>query len=104
MLLLERDPTQPDRIVGELLQPGGYLMLKRLGLQHTVDDIDAQKVAPLPLKRLGVARAWPAHRLFHAQHRLGQPDQESRAGCHLCCDQVYDCQVRMPIMQWLRLL
>ena len=46
MLLLERDLAQPDRIVGELLQPGGYLMLKRLGLEHTVDEIDAQKVAP----------------------------------------------------------
>ena len=44
MLLLERDLTQPDRIVGELLQPGGYLMLKRLGLEHTLENIDAQKV------------------------------------------------------------
>ena len=31
MLLLERDRAQPDRIVGELLQPGGYLALKRPG-------------------------------------------------------------------------
>ena len=46
MLLLERDLSQPDRIVGELLQPGGYLMLKRLGLAHVLDNIDAQKVAP----------------------------------------------------------
>ena len=44
MLLLERDLTQPDRIVGELLQPGGYLKLKELGLQSCVDDIDAQLV------------------------------------------------------------
>ena len=46
MLLLERDLSQPDRIVGELLQPGGYLMLKRLGLAHVLDNIDAQKVDP----------------------------------------------------------
>ena len=39
--------TQPDRIVGELLQPGGYLMLKRMGLQHVVDGIDSQKVPSL---------------------------------------------------------
>ena len=31
ILLLERDLSQPDRIVGELLQPGGYLKLKALG-------------------------------------------------------------------------
>lgn len=43
-LLLERDLRQPDRIVGELLQPGGYLALKRLGLEACVDGIDAQKV------------------------------------------------------------
>ena len=45
VLLLERDLTQPDRIVGELLQPGGYLMLKRLGLADATDEIDAQKVS-----------------------------------------------------------
>ena len=44
MLLLERDLTQPDRRVGELLQPGGYLMLKRLGLESCVDGIDSIKV------------------------------------------------------------
>jgi hypothetical protein len=44
VLVLERELTQPDRIVGELLQPGGYLMLKKLGLAHCVDGIDAQKV------------------------------------------------------------
>ncbi|KAL4422281.1 hypothetical protein ABPG75_008478 [Micractinium tetrahymenae] len=44
VLLLERDLAQPDRIVGELLQPGGYLLLKRLGLAHCCDGIDSQKV------------------------------------------------------------
>lgn len=44
VLLLERDLSQPDRIVGELLQPGGYLMLKRLGLESCADGIDSQKV------------------------------------------------------------
>lgn len=41
---MERDLKQPDRIVGELLQPGGYMALKSLGLEHCVDGIDAQKV------------------------------------------------------------
>ena len=44
VLLLERDLSEPVRIVGELLQPGGYLKLKELGLAHCVDGIDAQKV------------------------------------------------------------
>lgn len=44
VLLLERDLSQPDRIVGELLQPGGYLVLKKLGLEDCTDNIDAVKV------------------------------------------------------------
>ena len=31
--VIERDLNEPDRIVGELLQPGGYLKLIELGLQ-----------------------------------------------------------------------
>ncbi|KAG4960590.1 hypothetical protein AAZX31_13G235100 [Glycine max] len=42
--VIERDLTEPDRIVGELLQPGGYLKLIELGLQDCVDEIDAQQV------------------------------------------------------------
>ncbi|KAJ9175050.1 hypothetical protein P3X46_013636 [Hevea brasiliensis] len=42
--VIERDLTEPDRIVGELLQPGGYLKLIELGLEHCVEDIDAQQV------------------------------------------------------------
>lgn len=51
MLLIERDLKQPDRIIGELLQPGGYLMLKKLGLAHCCEGIDAQKVNALALHR-----------------------------------------------------
>ncbi len=50
MLLLEKDLSTPDRIVGELLQPGGYRILERLGLAGCCSDIDAQKVrADYPL-------------------------------------------------------
>lgn len=31
--MIERDLSQPDRIVGELLQPGGYLKLLELGME-----------------------------------------------------------------------
>ncbi|KAI8058460.1 squalene epoxidase-domain-containing protein [Syncephalis plumigaleata] len=40
-LVLERDLREPDRIVGELLQPGGYRALQALGLQDCTEDIDA---------------------------------------------------------------
>ncbi len=41
VLLLERRMEEPDRIVGELLQPGGIQALKKLGLGHCVEDIDS---------------------------------------------------------------
>nr|WBR34620.1 squalene epoxidase [Bupleurum chinense] len=42
--VIERDLTEPDRIVGELLQPGGYLKLIELGLEDCVEEIDSQRV------------------------------------------------------------
>ncbi|KAK7351251.1 hypothetical protein VNO77_10559 [Canavalia gladiata] len=44
VLVIERDLREPDRIVGELLQPGGYLKLIELGLEDCVEKIDAQQV------------------------------------------------------------
>ncbi|KAH8960376.1 hypothetical protein BDL97_06G128700 [Sphagnum fallax] len=44
VLVLERDLSEPDRIVGELLQPGGYLKLLELGLGDCLEGIDAQRV------------------------------------------------------------
>ncbi|KAI7852981.1 squalene epoxidase-domain-containing protein [Circinella umbellata] len=40
VLLLERDLSEPDRIVGELLQPGGVNSLATLGLEDCIEDID----------------------------------------------------------------
>jgi squalene monooxygenase len=40
ILLVERDFSKPDRIVGELLQPGGIKALEILGMQDCVDGID----------------------------------------------------------------
>lgn len=39
--VLERSLAEPDRIVGELLQPGGVAMLQKLGLEDCVQGIDA---------------------------------------------------------------
>lgn len=39
--LIERSLAEPDRIVGELLQPGGIALLQKLGLEGCVKGIDA---------------------------------------------------------------
>ncbi|KAF7340058.1 SE domain-containing protein [Mycena venus] len=41
--VLERSLEEPDRIVGELLQPGGVNALKSLGLESVVENIDAAR-------------------------------------------------------------
>lgn len=45
---VERDLSEPDRIVGELMQPGGYKALKELGLagkcQSTMSDLFISEV------------------------------------------------------------
>lgn len=41
IVLIERDLSEPDRIVGELLQPGGVHALRKLGLVECLDGIDA---------------------------------------------------------------
>ena len=44
VILLERWMKEPNRIVGELMQPGGMNSLKELGLEDTVEGIDAVPV------------------------------------------------------------
>jgi squalene monooxygenase len=39
--VVERSLSEPDRIVGELLQPGGVMALKRLGIESCLEGIDA---------------------------------------------------------------
>lgn len=41
VILLEKSLKEPDRIVGELLQPGGVQALRELGLEHCMSGIDA---------------------------------------------------------------
>ncbi|KAL1606449.1 Squalene epoxidase [Paraconiothyrium brasiliense] len=41
VILLERSLKEPDRIVGELLQPGGVRALEELGLRDCLEGIDA---------------------------------------------------------------
>ncbi|KAI4113308.1 MAG: hypothetical protein LQ345_005687, partial [Seirophora villosa] len=44
VILLEKSLKEPDRIVGELLQPGGVHALEQLGLRNCLEDIDAVRV------------------------------------------------------------
>lgn len=44
VLLVERDLSEPDRIVGELLQPGGCIAMRKLGIDHCLDGMDSIKV------------------------------------------------------------
>ncbi|KAK4150807.1 squalene epoxidase-domain-containing protein [Chaetomidium leptoderma] len=45
ILVVERSLREPDRIIGELLQPGGVGALSKLGLAHCLSGIDATPVA-----------------------------------------------------------
>lgn len=44
ILLVEKDWREQDRIVGELLQPGGVEQLKAMNLLHCLEGFDAQEV------------------------------------------------------------
>ncbi|KAJ5272556.1 hypothetical protein N7478_007681 [Penicillium angulare] len=44
VILLEASMKEPDRIVGELLQPGGVQALEKLGMSECLEDIDAISV------------------------------------------------------------
>ncbi len=43
VILLEKSLAEPNRIVGEFLQPGGCAALDKLGLLHCLEGIDAQR-------------------------------------------------------------
>jgi len=44
ILVIERDLTEPDRIIGELLQPGGLETLREMGLDYLTEGFHAQPV------------------------------------------------------------
>ncbi|KAJ8604990.1 hypothetical protein MRB53_041587 [Persea americana] len=44
VIVVERSLKEPDRIVGELLQPGGVQALEKLGMRECLEEIDAVKV------------------------------------------------------------
>ncbi|KIK70449.1 hypothetical protein GYMLUDRAFT_972370 [Collybiopsis luxurians FD-317 M1] len=63
--LLERSLEEPDRIVGELLQPGGVMALQKLGLEDCLENIDS-----IPVKGYCVAeREKIVHIPYPSGHR-----------------------------------
>ena len=71
VILIEKNLSEPDRIVGELLQPGGVQALKKLGLEECLEGIDAVRVKgyeviyfgehveiPYPVNAASGERAW----------------------------------------------
>mgnify|MGYP001559687216 FL=1 len=44
VLLVERDLSEPDRIVGELLQPGGCIAMRKLGIDDCLEGMDSVQV------------------------------------------------------------
>ena len=71
VILLERSLKEPDRIVGELLQPGGVEALDKLGLTECLEQIDAIKVKGYEViyYGTGVEIAYPANAVDRSSHR-----------------------------------
>lgn len=44
VVVVEKDMREQDRIVGELMQPGGVTQLREMGLGHVLDGYDAQEI------------------------------------------------------------
>ncbi|ESQ31959.1 hypothetical protein EUTSA_v10004005mg [Eutrema salsugineum] len=51
--VIERDMRQPERMMGEFMQPGGRLLLSKLGLQDCLEGIDAQIATGLAVYKDG---------------------------------------------------
>ena len=44
VVIVERDFSEPEKIIGELLQPGGVIKLQEMGLQKALSGFDAQPI------------------------------------------------------------
>ncbi|OBA24238.1 squalene monooxygenase [Metschnikowia bicuspidata var. bicuspidata NRRL YB-4993] len=55
VLIIERDWSEPDRIVGELMQPAGVKALRELGLVQALNNIDARHVDGYYIKYHGTS-------------------------------------------------
>eukprot|EP01132_Coremiostelium_polycephalum_P010172 gene10172-12478_t len=64
VLCFERDLSEPDRIVGELMQPGGVQQLREIGMEDCFEGIDASTVHGYGIfkKGKGVKLSYPKDR------------------------------------------
>ena len=76
VILLERSLKEPDRIVGELLQPGGVDALHKLGLTECLEEIDAIKVKGYEViyYGTGVEIAYPENAIDKSRRRVTEPE------------------------------
>ncbi|KAL4792377.1 squalene epoxidase-domain-containing protein [Aspergillus venezuelensis] len=90
VLLLEQSLKEPDRIVGELLQPGGVSALEQLGLRDCLEGIEAiptegyyvsylgkPVTIPYPIQSPGAPR--PEGRSFHHGRFVNKLREAARA-------------------------
>ncbi|KAI5282323.1 Squalene epoxidase, partial [Ascosphaera aggregata] len=77
VLLLEKSMKLPDRIIGELLQPGGVRALEKLGLKDCLEGIDA-----VPVKGYNVIYNGDAVPIPYPQDEQGQSAYEGRSFHH----------------------
>lgn len=63
VVTVERDTSEPDRIVGELLQPGGYAALTKLGLEgmQYIDCDGMHSCLVIPLLLVDAVEGIDAH-------------------------------------------
>lgn len=54
VVVIERDLSEPEKIIGELLQPGGVQKLKELGYQNLFDGLDSIEIEGYGLFKDGV--------------------------------------------------
>lgn len=77
VLLLETSLKEPDRIVGELLQPGGVQALEQLGLRDCLEGIDA-----IPVKGYHVSYFGDAVDIQYPRLNPSAPQPEGRSFHH----------------------
>jgi squalene monooxygenase len=80
VIVLERSLREPDRIVGELLQPGGVQALEKLGLRDCLEEIDAVKVFGYDVIYYGneVQIAYPAEALAAEDGEINEKQDVER--------------------------
>jgi squalene monooxygenase len=75
VLLLERNLKEPDRIVGELLQPGGVAALEKLGMGECLQGIDA-----IPVKGYEVFYRGETVTFWYPPLEIRSEENEKRSG------------------------